>query len=87
MKTVRVQGQTLKVASAVNAASGKIVVTTADGQQITYRPPAADEIRTQLGMKAAPVEAPAPATAAPMAAPAKAPAATQRRWPRRTRPQ
>ena len=43
--TVVVEGQTLRIFRIVNGDSGKVTVTLAGGQEITYRPPAADLIR------------------------------------------
>lgn len=45
MKAVVIEGQTLKIESVANGDSGKVTVTLVGGQQVTYRPPAADLIR------------------------------------------
>lgn len=51
-----VKGQTLKIVRIANGDSGKVTVTLVGGQEITYRPPAADLIRAAFKPKEKPAE-------------------------------
>lgn len=51
MVTVVVEGQTLKVERIIEGDSGKVTVVLVSGQQIVYRPPAANVIRDALKPK------------------------------------
>ena len=60
MITVNVKGQTLKIVRTIDGGgSGKLIVTVEGGQEIVYRPPAADVIRKALALAEKPAETPA----------------------------
>lgn len=76
MKLIKVKGQKLKVESIIEAGSGKVTAVLEGGQQITYRPPAADLIRdafkpVEEPAKTEPVAVVAPPVEQPAEKPAK----------------